>query len=35
MAEPKVELAFAVWNMGENGLMKHLMPIIFPSIKYK
>ncbi|CAD8076319.1 unnamed protein product [Paramecium primaurelia] len=35
MAEPTVELAFAVWNMGETGLAKHLMPIIFPSIKYK
>jgi len=30
-----VEMAFAVWNMGEKGLIKSLMPIILPSIKYK
>lgn len=35
MAEPTVELAFAVWNMGETGLAKHLLPIIFPHINYK
>lgn len=34
-AEPNVELAFAVWNMGEKGLMSKLLPVMFKSIAYK
>lgn len=34
MAEPQKDLAFKVWNMGEEGLMKALMPILFESITF-
>jgi hypothetical protein len=34
-ADPQSDLAIAVWNMGEKGMLKHLLPIIFPKIKYR
>lgn len=34
MADPRKDIAFDVWNMGEKGIAKTLMPLIFPSIKY-
>jgi len=34
MAEPDKNLAFKVWNLGEQGLLKALMPLLFQPIAY-
>jgi hormone-sensitive lipase len=28
------ESAFKAWNLGEKGMLKHMLPLFFPSIKY-
>ncbi len=30
-----MDQAFRAWNMLENGVVKHMLPIIFPTITYK
>jgi hypothetical protein len=34
IAEPTKELAFNVWNMGEKGIVKRLVPLILKGIQY-
>lgn len=34
-AEPQAELAFQVWNMLDKSVMRHVLPVVFPPIKYK
>lgn len=34
LADPKKEDAFRAWNLPETGIIKSVLPIIFPSIEF-